>query len=96
MLSEGFRFSFSGLKTAVINHVRADPGFSETEVAASFVAACMDVLVAKLRRALEEFGDPALAIVGGVAASSILRTRVAIARRRVRHTALDPAPGHGH
>jgi len=30
-----------GLKTAVVNHVRADPGFSETEVAASFVAACM-------------------------------------------------------
>ena len=35
----------------------------------------MDVLIAKLRRALEEFGDPALAIVGGVAASPILRAR---------------------
>ena len=40
---------------------RASP---RREVAASFVAACMDVLIAKLRRALEEFGDPALAIVG--------------------------------
>jgi tRNA N6-adenosine threonylcarbamoyltransferase len=75
MLGEGYGFSFSGLKTAVVNHVRGDPGFSETEVAASFVAACMDVLIAKLRRALEEFGDPALAIVGGVAASPILRRR---------------------
>ncbi len=75
MLAEGYAFSFSGLKTAVVNHVRADPGFSETAVAASFVAACMDVLCAKLRRALEEFGDPALAIVGGVAASPILRAR---------------------
>jgi N6-L-threonylcarbamoyladenine synthase len=75
MLHEGYTFSFSGLKTAVVNHVRADPGFSETAVAASFVAACMDVIVAKLRRALEEFGDPALAIVGGVAASPILRAR---------------------
>jgi N6-L-threonylcarbamoyladenine synthase len=35
----------------------------------------MDVLCAKLRRALEEFGDPGLAIVGGVAASPILRAR---------------------
>jgi N6-L-threonylcarbamoyladenine synthase len=35
----------------------------------------MDVLCTKLRRALEEFGDPALAIVGGVAASPILRAR---------------------
>ena len=75
MLAEGYAFSFSGLKTAVVNHVRADPGFSETEVAASFVAACMDVLCAKLRRALEEFGDPAMAIVGGVAASPVLRAR---------------------
>ena len=44
-------------------------------MAASFVAACMDVLIAKLRRALEEFGDPAVAIVGGVAASPVLRAR---------------------
>jgi N6-L-threonylcarbamoyladenine synthase len=75
MLGEGYTFSFSGLKTAVVNHVRGDRGFSEEDVAASFVAACMDVLIAKLRRALEEFGDPALAIVGGVAASPILRQR---------------------
>ena len=75
MLTEGYTFSFSGLKTAVVNHVRAHPGVSTTEVAASFVAACMDVLCAKLRRALEEFGDPAVAVVGGVAASPILRAR---------------------
>ncbi len=75
MLAEGYAFSFSGLKTAVVNRVRSDPGFVVEDVAASFVAACMDVLIAKLRRALEEFGDPALAIVGGVAASPILRAR---------------------
>src|SRR6185437_1718921 len=78
MLGEGYAFSFSGLKTAVVNQVRGDPAFSEVEVAASFVAACMDVLTAKLRRALEEFGDPALAIVGGVAASPILRQRAQV------------------
>jgi N6-L-threonylcarbamoyladenine synthase len=78
MLADGYTFSFSGLKTAVVNHVRADPGFSESDVAASFVAACMDVLIAKLRRALEEFGDPAVAIVGGVAASPILRARAQV------------------
>jgi N6-L-threonylcarbamoyladenine synthase len=75
MLDDGYAFSFSGLKTAVVNYARGHPDFSAGEVAASFVAACMDVLCAKLRRALEEFGDPALAIVGGVAASPILRTR---------------------
>jgi N6-L-threonylcarbamoyladenine synthase len=75
MLGEGYAFSFSGLKTAVVNYVRANPDAAVSDVAASFVAACMDVLCAKLRRALEEFGDPAMAIVGGVAASPILRAR---------------------
>jgi N6-L-threonylcarbamoyladenine synthase len=75
MLADGYAFSFSGLKTAVVNYVRREPSFVVEDVAASFVAACMDVLCAKLRRALEEFGDPALAIVGGVAASPVLRAR---------------------
>jgi N6-L-threonylcarbamoyladenine synthase len=75
MIQDGYEFSFSGLKTAVVNYVRKEPAFDVADVAASFVAACMDVLCAKLRRALEEFGDPALAIVGGVAASPILRDR---------------------
>jgi N6-L-threonylcarbamoyladenine synthase len=75
MLQDGYEFSFSGLKTAVVNYVRREPEFVVDDVAASFVGACMDVLSAKIRRALEEFGDPALAIVGGVAASPILRKR---------------------
>ncbi len=75
MLADGYAFSFSGLKTAVVNYVRSDPSFDVEQVATSFVAACMDVLIAKLRRALAEFVDPALAIVGGVAASPILRAR---------------------
>jgi N6-L-threonylcarbamoyladenine synthase len=75
MLADGYVFSFSGLKTAVVNYVRKNPDFVMEDVAASFVAACMDVLCAKIRRALEEFGDPAVAIVGGVAASPVLRTR---------------------
>jgi N6-L-threonylcarbamoyladenine synthase len=75
MIQDGYEFSFSGLKTAVVNYVRKEPAFVVADVAASFVAACMDVLCAKIRRALEEYGDPALAIVGGVAASPVLRER---------------------
>jgi N6-L-threonylcarbamoyladenine synthase len=75
MLSDGYGFSFSGLKTAVINYARKEPQFVVADVAASFVAACMDVLCTKLGRALEQFNDPAFAIVGGVAASPILRGR---------------------
>jgi N6-L-threonylcarbamoyladenine synthase len=75
MLAEGYTFSFSGLKTAVVNYVRKHPDFVIEDVAASFVGACMDVLIAKIRLALEQFGDPAVAIVGGVAASPVLRRR---------------------
>jgi N6-L-threonylcarbamoyladenine synthase len=75
MLGEGYRFSFSGLKTAVVRYVRQHPDYVVEDVAASFVSACMDVLIAKLRKALTEFSDPALAIVGGVAASPVLRER---------------------
>jgi N6-L-threonylcarbamoyladenine synthase len=78
MLADSYGFSFSGLKTAVVNYVRKEPAFVVADVAASFVAACMDVLCAKVRRALEEFGDPAVAIVGGVAASPILRQRAQV------------------
>ncbi len=52
MIQDGYEFSFSGLKTAVVNYVRKEPAFVVADVAASFVAACMDVLCAKIRRAL--------------------------------------------
>ena len=75
MLDTGLDFSFSGLKTAVINHVRANPEVSTADVAASFQAAVVDVLVAKARRAAVEVGATGLCLAGGVAANSLLRER---------------------
>jgi N6-L-threonylcarbamoyladenine synthase len=76
MLDEGFDFSFSGLKTAVINHVRKHPGLTTADVAASFQRAVVDVLVHKARRAVRETGAKGLCLAGGVAANSALRERV--------------------
>jgi N6-L-threonylcarbamoyladenine synthase len=73
MRDDGFDFSFSGLKTAVVNHVRAHPEVPTADVAASFQAAVVDVLVVKARRAAREAGASALALGGGVAANSLLR-----------------------
>jgi N6-L-threonylcarbamoyladenine synthase len=73
MRNEGLDFSFSGLKTAVLNHVRAHPDVDTADVAASFQAAVVDVLVHKARRAAAEVGAKALALGGGVAANSTLR-----------------------
>jgi len=73
MLNDGLDFSFSGLKTSVINHVRKNPSVSTPDVAASFQAAVVDVLVTKARRAARDVGATALALGGGVAANSLLR-----------------------
>ncbi len=73
MRNEGLDFSFSGLKTSVMNHVRQHPDVATADVAASFQAAVVDVLVTKARRAAAEVGARGLALGGGVAANSVLR-----------------------
>lgn len=73
MMDEGLDLSFSGLKTAVINHVRRHPDVATPDVAASFQAAVVDVLVAKALRAAEQTGAKGLCLGGGVAANSLLR-----------------------
>lgn len=73
MLEEGYDFSFSGLKTAVINWVRKHPEADTADVAASFQQAVVDVLVAKSARAAAEVGARGLCLGGGVAANSQLR-----------------------
>ena len=75
MLNDGLDFSFSGLKTSVMNHVRKHPDVSTADVAASFRAAVVDVLVTKARRAAEQVGARGLVLGGGVAANSLLRDR---------------------
>ena len=56
-----------------MNYVRKHPDVSTVDVAASFQAAVVDVLVTKAQRAARETGARALAIGGGVAANSLLR-----------------------
>jgi N6-L-threonylcarbamoyladenine synthase len=75
LMNEGYDFSFSGLKTSVINHVRKHPDVSTVDVCASFQEAVVDVLVTKARRAAKDLGATGMALAGGVAANSQLRER---------------------
>ena len=76
MLGDGtYDFSFSGLKTAVVNHVRKHPDVATADVAASFQEAVVDVLVTKARGRPLEVGAKGLCLGGGVAANSLLRER---------------------
>lgn len=79
MLHDGLDFSFSGMKTAVVNHVRKHPESTNANVAASFQEAVVDVLVSKAMRAAEQVGAQAVCLGGGVAANSLLRERFAAA-----------------
>ena len=76
MLADGLDFSFSGLKTAVVQWVRAHPDAAVPDVAASFQAAVVDVLVEKLVAAARESGIATVVVGGGVAANSQLRERL--------------------
>ena len=77
MLNEGLDFSFSGMKTAVINYVRRHPEADNADLAAGFQEAVVDVLVTKIVRAALVTGARSAALGGGVAANSRLRERFA-------------------
>jgi len=76
MRDDGHDFSFSGLKTAVVQYVRKHPEAEVADVAASFQAAVVDVLVEKLVGAAREAGIETVVAGGGVAANSALRERL--------------------
>jgi len=75
--SHDLRFSLSGLKTAVVNHINnersAGRELNVPDIAASFQQAVIDVQVAKARTALEQTGAPTFCLGGGVAANPELR-----------------------
>ncbi len=72
-----YDFSFSGVKSAVLNYINGcqmkGESYSQADVAASFQKAVTDVLVANAMHAVEEYQVDKLAIAGGVASNSALR-----------------------
>jgi N6-L-threonylcarbamoyladenine synthase len=77
---KGLDFSFAGLKTAVVRHVRkveeAGGSIKRADVAASFQEAVVDVQVEKTLRAAADHGFGTIVLGGGVAANSRLRERL--------------------
>ncbi|MBQ9727973.1 MAG: tRNA (adenosine(37)-N6)-threonylcarbamoyltransferase complex transferase subunit TsaD [Clostridia bacterium] len=82
----GYNFSYSGLKTAVINycHTKEQKGetYSRADVAASFQCAAVDVLVEKTVAAAKETGVDTVTVGGGVAANTYLRESLSKACKR--------------
>ena len=80
MRDHSLDFSFSGLKTSVMNYVLRERqkgnAIIKADVVASFQAAVVDVLTEKTLRAAEMKGVSVIALGGGVAANSALRKRM--------------------
>ncbi len=82
----GLDFSFSGLKTSVLNALNTTDDYPQraADIAASFQAAAVDTLARKCERALKETGVKRLVVAGGVSANRLLRAQLGemAARRR--------------
>jgi N6-L-threonylcarbamoyladenine synthase len=81
LLNDGsFNFSFSGLKTAVLNYLQKNPLSGDErklhDLCASFQEAVCDVLVRKTEAAVADTGIKRLVVAGGVACNSGLRSRM--------------------
>ncbi len=76
----GYNFSYSGLKTAVINycHTKEQKGerYSKADIAASFQSAAVDILVEKVVEGAKEKGVNTVTAGGGVVANGYLRQRL--------------------
>lgn len=92
-------FSFSGIKTAVVNYVKGlggtAPGSGElplADIAASFQEAVVDMLIRKVRLALREHDLQRLVLSGGVVANGYLRERFQALSRDEGLELFIPAP----
>ena len=78
-------FSFSGIKTGVLNYINSEKQAGReivpADIAASFQQAVLDVIVKKTIAAAERMGEKRLVLAGGVAANSALRAQLADACR---------------
>ncbi|MGZ5292041.1 MAG: tRNA (adenosine(37)-N6)-threonylcarbamoyltransferase complex transferase subunit TsaD [Actinomycetota bacterium] len=94
--SGDYDFSLSGLKTAVLRHVKRERAAGRPvdlpDVAASFQEAIVDVQVSKTMRAAAETGVATVLLGGGVVANSRLRERMSEAGREHGVRVLFPSP----
>ncbi len=73
---ENLNFSFSGIKTAVINYTNKHKDINVADVCRSFEEAATDVIITNVKRAIKLTGTKKIALAGGVAANSMLREKM--------------------
>lgn len=66
-------FSFSGIKTAIINLNHQNPDINKADLCKSFEATCTDVLIENIKIAIKQTGLKTVCLAGGVSANSYIR-----------------------
>lgn len=91
-----YDFSFSGVKSAVLNYINGykmkGEEYNNADIAASFQKAVTDVLVENAMRAVKEYGLNKFAIAGGVASNSTLRAAMQKACEKEEIEFYHPSP----
>ena len=70
---DNFDFSFSGIKTAVINFNHKTPDINKADLCASFEKAVTEMLLENIKKAIKEFNVDKIALAGGVSSNSYIR-----------------------
>ncbi|OHD71751.1 MAG: tRNA (adenosine(37)-N6)-threonylcarbamoyltransferase complex transferase subunit TsaD [Spirochaetes bacterium RBG_16_49_21] len=86
-----FRFSYSGIKTAVINHLKKHPDAVRAEVAYGFQERVLEIMVRRIFAAAREREVRRMVVAGGVAANGRLRELLA-EEKRPDETVIMPSP----
>lgn len=94
---DGYNFSFSGLKTAILYFIQKEtkenPRFIEEnilDICASIQHTIVEILMEKLKKASDDFGIKQIAIAGGVSANSEIRARLKEAEKSLDWTTYIP------
>ena len=66
-------FSFSGIKTAVINLNHKNPNINKADLCASFQKTVTEILIENIKKAIKQTGINTLVLAGGVSANSYIR-----------------------
>lgn len=72
---EGFDFSFSGIKTAIINLNHKTPDINKADLCASFENAATQMLLNNVKKAVDEFKADKIVLAGGVSRNSYIREK---------------------
>ena len=96
LLDKSYDFSFSGLKSSVINYLHTEKQsgreVNRADVAASFQAAIVDVLVKKSVHAMEASGLKKIVLAGGVSANKTLQAELGAAVEAIGVKLVHPKP----